>query len=77
MRKLSPITVFFIGSGIDGGRLCYYIGIVGNISYVVTRFPGNPVVGRGGDVAVIDIVFELTQVAYIVITAVILAKKKR
>ncbi|MGC2570264.1 MAG: hypothetical protein WA364_02040 [Candidatus Nitrosopolaris sp.] len=32
--------------------------------------------GRGGDVAVIDIVFELAQVAYIVITAVILAKKK-
>ena len=46
------------------------------VSYVVTRFPGNPVVGRGGDVAVIDIVFELAQVAYIVITAVILAKKK-
>ena len=47
MRKLSPITVFFIGSGIDGGRLCYHIGIVGNILYVVTTFPGNPVVGRG------------------------------
>ena len=41
-----------------------------------TRFPGNPVVGRGGDVAAIDMVCELAQVAYIVITAVILAKER-
>ncbi|MGB8934460.1 MAG: hypothetical protein WCC17_05075 [Candidatus Nitrosopolaris sp.] len=73
MPKLSPITVFFIGSGIAQifwilpmikrwGRSWYYIGIAGNVGfiilYVITRFPGNPVVGRGGDVAAMDMVCE-------------------
>ena len=57
-----------------------YIGIAGNIAfivlYVITRFPGNPVNGRGGDVDVIDMICELAQVAYIAITAVILAKER-
>jgi hypothetical protein len=56
------------------------IRIAGNVGfiilYVITRFPGNPVVGRGGDVAAIDMVCESAQVAYIVITAVILAKER-
>jgi hypothetical protein len=92
MPKLSPITVFFIGyTGIAQifwilpmikrwGRPWYYIGIAGNVGfiilYVITRFPGNPVVGRGGDVAAIDMVCELAQVAYIVVTAVILTKER-
>ncbi len=36
------------------GRIWYYVGIAGNMAfiilYVVTRFPDNPVNGRGGDV---------------------------
>ena len=91
MPRLSPITVFFIGSGIAQifwilpmikrwGRSWYYIGIVGNVGfiilYVITRFPGNPVTGRGGDVDAIDMVCELAQVAYIAITVVILAKER-
>jgi uncharacterized membrane protein len=91
MPKLSPITVFFIGSGIAQifwilpmikrwGRPWYYIGIAGNIAfmilYVVTRFPGNPVTGRGGHVDAIDMVCELAQVAYIALTAVILTKER-
>lgn len=44
--------------------------------YVITRFPGNPVNGRGGDVDATDMICELTQVAYIAITAVILAKER-
>jgi len=90
MPKLSPITVFFIGSGIAQifwilpmikrlGRPWYYMGIAGNVGfiilYVITRFPGNPVTGRGGDVAA-DMVCELSQVAYIAITALILAKER-
>jgi hypothetical protein len=62
------------------GRIWYYIGIAGNIAfiilYVVTRLPGNPVTGRGGDVDAIDMTCELAQVAYIAITAVILAKQR-
>ena len=58
----------------------YYIGIAGNIAfiilYVITRFPGNPVNGRGGDVDIVDMTCEIAQVAYIAITAVILAKER-
>ena len=60
-----PVATFFLGSGIAQlfwvipmikrwGNAWYYIGIAGNIAfillYVITRFPGNPVNGRGGDV---------------------------
>ena len=86
-----PTATFFLGSGIAQifwilpmikrwGRKWYYIGIAGNIAfivlYVITRFPGNPVNGRGGDVDAIDMICELAQVAYIAITAVILAKER-
>src|ERR687883_1884977 len=86
-----PTATFFLGSGVAQlfwvipmikrwGRIWYYIGIAGNIAfivlYVVTRFPGNPVNGRGGDVDVVDITCELAQVAYIAITAVILLKER-
>ena len=85
------VAIFFLGSGIAQifwilpmikrwGRRWYYIGIAGNIAfivlYVITRFPGNPVNGRGGDVDAIDMICELAQVAYIAITAVILAKER-
>jgi uncharacterized membrane protein HdeD (DUF308 family) len=86
-----PTATFFLGSGIAQifwilpmirrwGRIWYYIGIAGNIAliilYVITRFPGNPVNGRGGDVDVVDITCEVAQAAYIAITAVILAKER-
>src|SRR5215469_5025198 len=91
MPKLSPITVFFIGSGIAQifwilpmikrwGKPWYYIGIAGNIGfiilYIITRLPGNPVTGRGGTVDPVDMVCEIAQVAYIAITAIILAKER-
>jgi hypothetical protein len=86
-----PTATFFLGSGIAQlfwvipmikrwGKIWYYVGIAGNVAfiilYVVTRFPGNPVNGRGGDVDVVDITCELAQVAYIAITAVILLKER-
>src|ERR671925_683924 len=86
-----PTATFFLGSGIAQlfwvipmikrwGRIWYYVGIAGNITfiilYVVTRYPGNPVNGRGGDVDAIDMICEVAQVAYIAITAVILAKER-
>ena len=87
--RLSPMAIFFLGSGIAQifwilpiikrwGRPWYYVGIGGNLAfimlYIITRFPDNPVTGRGGHVDIIDMVCELAQVAYIIITAVILAK---
>jgi hypothetical protein len=86
-----PIATFFLGSGIAQlfwiipmikrwGRIWYYVGIAGNIAfiilYVITRLPGNPVNGRGGDVDAVDMICEIAQVAYIAITAVILAKER-
>jgi hypothetical protein len=86
-----PIATFFIGSGIAQifwilpmikrwGKPWYYIGILGNIAfiiiYIITRLPGNPITGRGGDVDIVDMICELAQVAYIAITAVILAKER-
>jgi uncharacterized membrane protein HdeD (DUF308 family) len=86
-----PVATFFLGSGIAQifwilpmikrwGRIWYYIGIAGNIAfiilYVITRFPGNPVNGRGGGVDATDMICELAQVAYIAITAVILVKER-
>jgi hypothetical protein len=86
-----PMATFFLGSGIAQifwilpmirrwARPWYYIGIAGNVGfiilYVITRFPGNPVNGRGGDVDALDMVCEVAQVAYIAITAVILAKER-
>jgi len=43
---------------------------------VLTRFPCNPVTGRGGRVDAIDMVCELAQVCYITLTTVILAKER-
>jgi hypothetical protein len=88
-----PNATFFLGSGIAQlfwiipmirrwGKIWYYIGIAGNIAfillYVVTRFPGNPVNGRGGDVdMVVDLTCEFAQVAYIAITSIIIAKDNK
>jgi hypothetical protein len=87
----TPIVIFFLGSGIAQlfwvlpmirrwGRIWYYAGIAGNIVfvilYVVTRFPDNPVNGRGGDIDAVDMICEVAQLAYIGITALIIAKEK-
>ena len=86
-----PTATFFLGSGIAQlfwvipmikrwGRIWYYIGIAGNIAfiilYVITRLPGNPVNGRGGDIDVVDMTCEIAQVVYIAVTAVILVKER-
>ena len=87
-----PTATFFLGSGIAQlfwvipmikrwGRIWYYVGIAGNVAfiilYVVTRLPGNPVNGRGGDIDAVDMTCELAQVAYIAITAAIILVKER
>jgi hypothetical protein len=87
-----PNVTFFLGSGIvqlfwvipiirRWGNIWYYVGIVGNIAfillYIVTRFPGNPVNGRGGDVDMVDLTCEFAQLAYIAITSIIIAKENK
>jgi hypothetical protein len=61
------------------GRIWYYIGIAGTIILVIlwamTKMPGNPITGRGGPINEIGIAIQVFQIAYIVITAIIISKR--
>jgi hypothetical protein len=63
------------------GRTWYLIGIVGTIiliiMWAITRIPGNPITGRGGPLNEIGIAIQVFQIAYVVITAIIIVKEKR
>ena len=84
--------IFFIISGIAQifwvipmlkrwGRIWYFVGIGGTliliIMWVITRVPENPITGRGGPISEMAIVIEIFQIAYIVITAIIILKERR
>src|ERR687892_2884454 len=84
--------IFFIISGIAQifwvipmlkrwGRVWYYVGIAGTIIliiiWVTTRMPGNPITGRGGPISEMAIAVEIFQIAYVVITSIILVKERR
>jgi hypothetical protein len=83
---------FFIVSGIAQifwvipmlkrwGRTWYFIGIGGTIilliMWAITRIPGNPITGRGGPISEMGIAVEIFQIAYIIITAIIIFKERR
>jgi hypothetical protein len=83
---------FFIVSGIAQifwvipmlrrwGRTWYLVGIGGTIiliiMWAITRIPGNPITGRGGPISEMGIAVEIFQVAYIIITAIIILKERR
>ncbi len=91
-RGVSAVTIFFIVCGIAQlfwvvpmikrwGRIWYYIGIAGTIILIImwatTRLPGNPVTGREGSINEMGIAIEVFQIAYIVLTAIIIAKETR
>jgi hypothetical protein len=84
--------IFFIIAGIAqlfwvlpmvkrGGRIWYFIGIGGTIILIIlwaiTRTPGNPITGRGGPLNEIGIAIQVFQIAYVVITAIIIVKERR
>lgn len=62
------------------GRIWYAIGIAGTVIligiWVITRIPDNPITGRGGPVSELAIATEVFQIAYVVLTAVIMAKER-
>jgi hypothetical protein len=85
-------AIFFLVSGIAQifwvlpmvkrwGKIWYYIGIAGTIiliiMWVITRMPGNPITGRGGPISEMAIAIEVFQIAYIIITGIIIAKERR
>ena len=83
--------VFFIIAGIAQifwvipmlkrwGRTWYYIGIAGTIvliiMWVMTRAPDNPITGRAGPISEMAIAIEVFQIAYVVITAIMIKKER-
>lgn len=83
---------FFIVSGIAQifwvipmlkrwGRTWYFIGIGGTIiliiMWAITRIPGNSITGRGGPISEMGIAVEIFQIAYVIITAIIILKERR
>jgi hypothetical protein len=62
------------------GRVWYAIGIAGTVIligiWVITRIPDNPITGRGGPISEMAIAIEVFQIAYVVLTAVIMAKER-
>lgn len=61
------------------GRLWYAIGIAGTVILIgiwaITRIPDNPITGRGGPICEMAITIEVLQIAYVVITAIVIAKR--
>ena len=43
----------------------------------MTSIPGNPITGRGGPLSEMGIAIEVFQVAYIILTAIIIAKESK
>jgi hypothetical protein len=62
------------------GRIWYAVGIAGTAIliglWVITRIPDNPITGRGGPINERAIAVEVFQIAYVVITAIIMAKER-
>jgi hypothetical protein len=62
------------------GIIWYAIGIAGTVIliglWVITRIPDNPITGRGGPINERAIAVEVFQIAYVAITALIIAKEK-
>jgi hypothetical protein len=79
--------IFFIISGIAQlfwvvpmikrwGMPWYYVGIGGTIVliilFTITRIPGNPITGRGGPISPMSLAIEVSQAAFIGLTAAII-----
>ena len=63
------------------GRTWYSIGIAGTVAFmliwVVTRFPGNPITGRGGNVNEMAIAVESMEALFIGLAAAVLVLESR
>ena len=86
------IAIFFIVAGIAQifwvvpmirrwGLPWYYVGIGGTIVliilYIITRLPDNPIFGRAGPIDPMGIAIEISQVAFIGLTAAIIVYESK
>jgi hypothetical protein len=85
-------AVFFLVSGLaqifwvvpmiwQWGKGWYYIGIAGTliliIMWVITRIPDNPITGRAGPISEIAIATEVFQVAFVILSTIVLSKQRK
>ncbi|MGI8719322.1 MAG: hypothetical protein ACR2KF_02250, partial [Nitrososphaeraceae archaeon] len=71
--------IFWVLPTIRGwNKAWYYAGIGGTLTFIIiwtiTRFPGNPINGRGGSIGEIAVVVEIFQVAFVVLSIIILTR---
>jgi hypothetical protein len=63
------------------GKVWYYVGIAGTLVFImmwiITRIPDNPITGRGGPIGETAIVVEVFQVAFIVLSIMILIRDRK
>jgi hypothetical protein len=63
------------------GRMWTYVGIGGTIIliifWIVTRFPDNPIIGRDLPVNSMGITIEVFQIAFIVLSVLIITRDRR
>jgi hypothetical protein len=62
------------------GKVWYAAGIAGTVIliglWVITRIADNPITGRGGPISERAVAVEVFQIAYVAITALIMAKER-
>jgi len=60
------------------GKVWYYIGIAGTVIFVliwiISRIPDNPITGRGGSISNEGITIQFFQLAFIILSILILFK---
>ena len=71
--------VFWVLPTIRGwNKVWYYVGIGGTVVFIliwaITRFPENPINGRGGSIGETAIAIEVFQVAFIALSIILLYK---
>jgi hypothetical protein len=63
------------------GRTWYSIGIAGTAVFVllwaITRIPENPITGRAGPISTEAIIIQIFQIAFIILSIIILIKSRR
>lgn len=63
------------------GRIWYSVGIAGTVAFmliwIITRFPGNPITGRGGGANEMAIAVESMQALFIGLAAAVLVVESR
>ena len=88
-KAIGNADILFLGGGIaqvfwvvpiirQWGRTWYSIGIAGTavfvLLWVITRIPENPITGRAGPISIEATIIQIFQIAFIILSIIILIK---